>query len=347
MNRSLLVVIAMLVAASFQFAAVSFVGPVSAQERKEKLAVLNLKATTGGFTPTYLEFLTDKMRQTVRDRLGDKYEFMSKEAILQIELGMECPASEEAGCDLEVGQQLMTDLLVTGTVFKEGSVIRYTLKLMRVHQGVVLKILTGEPVYNAKALEKKIAGAAEELISALTKGLVEISSIPTEAQVEVDRSGKATGVTPCELMLNPGKHVITVSKEGFYPTDIEVVLSPGTKKTLPMELKPRKVAPDVVDQSRPSLATTCDKVGFSPSRVQSTLANGGCRELSDLVIASGQCRRQLKRSVMKTQEVCARTRNPDDCRAQDQTRTHYNEEVDLYRSVVTKMRQKKCPGTPN
>ena len=87
--------------------------PAKEPGRREKLAVLTLKATTGGFTPTYVEFLTDKIRQTIRDRLGDKYEFMSKEAILQIELGTECPASEEAGCDLEVGQQLMADLLVT------------------------------------------------------------------------------------------------------------------------------------------------------------------------------------------------------------------------------------------
>ena len=39
---------------------------------------------------------------------------------------------------------------------------------MRVHQGVVLKILTGA-LYNAKQLEKKIVGAAEELVNSLAK----------------------------------------------------------------------------------------------------------------------------------------------------------------------------------
>jgi len=59
----------------------------------------------------------------------------------------------------------------------------------------------------------------------MTSALLEIASIPTGADIEID--GKFVGSTPSSITLAPGDHDIVVKKSGFSAWDKKVSVSTG------------------------------------------------------------------------------------------------------------------------
>mgnify|MGYP001182378178 FL=1 len=146
-------------------------GTTKAQEEpnRKQLAVLNLRATTDGFSIQFLTALTDRVRVVAVKDLGDKFNYMSRERILEIESGWACDAEDTENCNLTVGQQLQADYIVTGEVSREGRTHRFTLRLQHVWTKKTLNMETGV-VYSMKALEGAVEKAARSLVRFLLVG---------------------------------------------------------------------------------------------------------------------------------------------------------------------------------
>jgi len=73
--------------------------------------------------------------------------------------------------------------------------------------------------------DKSEPAAASSAGATMTSALLDISSTPPGADIEVD--GKFVGSTPSSITLTPGDHDISVKKAGFSAWDKKMSISPG------------------------------------------------------------------------------------------------------------------------
>ncbi len=390
---------------------VMFSGTAQAQEepKRDQLAVLNLRATTDGFSIQFLTALTDRVRVVAVKDLGDKFNYMSRERILEIESGWACDAEDTENCNLTVGQQLQADYIVTGEVSREGRTHRFTLRLQHVWTKKTLNMETGV-VYSMKALEGAVEKAARSLVRFLLVGTLDLASIPKNAEVFIDRSSTADCRTPCEFSVKPGKHVLQLTHDGYPLQEREIEVQAGqrlafniefplpettltvtatSKKgeslsgqvsikggsvdrnlNLPVEIRlpvgsysvtvitdagefhdtvrlepgqPKRVDA-VLNPPDVPVVVRCKK-RYTSAQLERIRQGGTCTELQEVVDESGECRRQLKRQWKSAQNACA-SGSTSMCQRQQVAEREYEAERALYRSLVMRMRQRRCPNSP-
>ncbi len=73
--------------------------------------------------------------------------------------------------------------------------------------------------------DKSEPAAASTAVATMTSALLDISSTPPGADIEID--GKFVGSTPSSITLTPGDHDISVKKAGFSAWDKKMSISPG------------------------------------------------------------------------------------------------------------------------
>lgn len=82
----------------------------------------------------------------------------------------------------------------------------------------VPQVLTPAPRFNSEAATQPLAGAdVRERVRPAGSANVDLLTQPPGAQVEVDHRPDMMCVSPCTLMLSPGRHVLSASLEGFTP----------------------------------------------------------------------------------------------------------------------------------
>lgn len=328
-----------------------YVGSVRAQEDggadRTRVAVLHLHAGTADINFKFATHLTDKVREVVRSELpADRFLHVSKEKILALEAGAECTEDQDQ-CKLTVAKQLRLDLAVTGEISKEDEVYLYTLRLIRVANGEVVAVTTGPPVYEKTGLGKALAKTAAELVGVLSKARVKITSIPAGAGAVLDRTGKEACTTPCELQVEPGEHVIDVIKEGYQSFQARV--SVGEMKMVELHANMEKSSgedgPHVSGVPGPE-ASRCEKSGYDFRTEQTIVRSGDCGDMTGLLEECKRCRKETKRRYKKARERCVETNLAEACEAEKAAKRTYDEEVRQYRTLVKRMRQFHCPGTP-
>ncbi len=314
------------------------------RERREKIAVLNLHPGTEEINFKFATHLTDKVREVVRKELpADRYLHVSREHILKMEAGWDCKESQDQ-CKLTVARQLRVELVVTGEVNVEEGAYLYTLRLTRVSNGEVLAVTTGPPVYNKSALPDSLAKTAVELVGALSKGRVKVSSIPAGAGVVVDRSGREACTTPCDLQLEPGEHLVDVVNEGYQPHQERIMV--GEREMVQVSARLRQAGGTAEPAVASGTAVSCDKPGFDFEEVRAIRQHGDCAQMSRLLEEYKRCRKELKRGMAQARERCLETGSPADCSGETGARHAYEEEVRQYRGLVKRMRHLHCPDAP-
>jgi hypothetical protein len=187
------------------------------------------------FSTHYVLFLTDAVRKEIASTLSGKFEFMSKEAVLEIESGWECDGNEGETCDVKIASQLQADLVVSGEVFKEDKEYRLTLRLTRVWSKEPVNMVQ-RVEYTKGGLETALRAASVELVRALLVGRVDVTSIPTEAEIFVDKARSRECTTPCSaIALTPGKHILQAKLEGYLLLEKEISIAAGERKAHRLE----------------------------------------------------------------------------------------------------------------
>jgi len=115
------------------------------------------------------------------------------------------------------------------------------------------------------------------------EGFIVLKDLPDQAMVVVDDK-KATvhwpdGGGPAEIVVAPGDHMVQVKKDGFTMKGQKVTVETGGKTALIVELEPSETSRpgkhDAQDSPRsdankPPVATSAERVGIEPARVQAS-----------------------------------------------------------------------------
>lgn len=327
-------------------------GLATAQDRapdsRTRIAVLNLRVDGTDIKAKYAAHLTDSLREVVRRELGaDRYLYMSKEKMLEIEGGWECEGEEEQ-CNLTVARQLRVDLFISGEIMKEGTSYLYTLRLTKVGKGgEVLGVKAGQPVYDKPALKAALRKTAAELAGVLSKGTILLSSIPADSGVVLDKSGHEVCRTPCRFQVAPGEHVVEVVREGYLNYQKRVNVAAGQLLTLSANLESTEGGGDTPEGEKTgSISSDCDKPGYDLAQVRRIIGSGNCVDMEGLLEEFKRCRKTLKRQWRKAQEQCVQTGDGADCAQQPKAKSAYDREVEQYRTLVRRMRKMHCSGAP-
>jgi len=326
-------------------------GPGLAQEAdadRQKIAVLNLHSTASDVNFKFATHLTDKVREVVRKELpSDRYLHVSKEQILKLEAGWNCEESKD-NCKMTVAKQLRVDLFVSGEIGKEGDVYLFTLRLIRVSDGEVVSVTTGQPVYKRAGLAGAFVKSSSELLGALSKAVIIVTSIPSDAGVVLDRTGKEACTTRCELRVEPGDHVIDVVKAGYQSYRKRVSVHVRERVKLHADLEKTGGGEDVAAQPTRAVpgVSFCDKEGFDVEASARVRQAGDCSQMAGLLKGYKKCRKKTKKQYRAAQERCVSTGGEAECEAERAARGIYDQEVREYRELVKRMRNLHCPGTP-
>ena len=147
---------------------------------------------------------------------------------------------DEAPSAVTVGDIRVESKPGGGEVWLDGRKVdgKTPLTIPRVPVGThTVEIRLGE---QAAVIETKVHGAAPVLIDVgltTAEGRLAVASEPPGARVLVD--GVERGTTPCDIgHLTPGKHKVTLQKEGFIPAERPVEVTRDGKTPLSVSLAP-------------------------------------------------------------------------------------------------------------
>ena len=101
--------------------------------------------------------------------------------------------------------------------------------------------------------------------------------------------------------------------------------------------QPAPEEPDICDCARPHRGA---------SKLKRVMAGGNCLEMEEFLEKYKVCRRVLKRRWRRIGERCKSTGNEVDCAEERDAGFAYEDEVELYRTLVMHMRDLRCSGAP-
>jgi len=159
--------------------------------------------------------------------------------------------SEQAACMRQVAKSMGVRRLIFGKVRRRGSRYVVTVRLLDMHRpgniDTVSHRLSASGVNQAMVRRAALKWLGE-LISGATSGKLVVEGSPVGATVTID--GKVAGPLPesgqLSLDLAPGRHEISLSKDGYLPRTIRIVVRLGITKSIHVELDRKAGAANAV-----------------------------------------------------------------------------------------------------
>ncbi|MCD6498408.1 MAG: PEGA domain-containing protein [Deltaproteobacteria bacterium] len=200
-----------------------------------KVGVLGFESSTGG--RNVARWTTEALRHWVVARgmsLG------SHKTLTEMKLLFGCD-SEQASCMAQVAKSMGVRRLIFGKVRRRGSRYVVTVRILDMRRsGNIDTVSHRLPVsgVNQAMVRRAALKWLSELISGATSGKLVLEGSPVGATVTVD--GKVAGPLPesgqLSLDLMPGRHVVSLSKDGYVSRTIRIVIRLGGTKSIHVEL---------------------------------------------------------------------------------------------------------------
>ena len=247
-----------------------------AQMNRTTVAVIEFQ-NTGGLAPNEVATLSNRFRGIlVKTQAYDVVERERMNEILQAQDFNISDACNTAECAVQVGQLLGVQAMIAGDIGKLGETYTIDLRLIDVETSKI--IVTETRDYQGKidgllGVMEDIAGAFARLRKPAAAGSLDLSSVPTGAQILID--GIPTGqVTPASISsLHPGIHRVEL-RLGNLLGKREVEIKAGQGQKLNLTLMAFTVALQVLSETAGArIYLDGQSAGKTPLRINLQIGN--------------------------------------------------------------------------
>lgn len=210
------------------------------QERKQKVAVMEIEDRSGKFSKAILENAAEYLRSELA--ATNKYVLISKDrqlkAMIKVEKKESYKECYDQQCRIQLGQALSADTVTYSTITIFGGTYTIALEMIDLAKEATVDAAKVEFNGTEKGLKTAIDGIVAQIVrkkkvSTFQEGrtsekaedwevgqgeetIVEFKTTPAEAVVLVD-GRMLCQKTPCSKMLSQGKHEVTIQKENYQP----------------------------------------------------------------------------------------------------------------------------------
>ena len=205
--------------------------PARRQRSAFRMAVMDVNVLTEGLDPVVGESLSAVIAAELTSRSGGRYNVLSRNDLRSL-VGQQIEAQSmgclEPKCLVDLGKLATADQIVTSSVAELGDELVFTMELLDVTLGQVLRRQAvswrGEPHGLVDLCRPYVARLIEGTAAQGYEGGIQV--LASEDGAKVHLNDKALGATPLQVYFDVpiGRHRVRIQKEGFLLFNADVVV---------------------------------------------------------------------------------------------------------------------------